>query len=380
MSSWYNLSVLPAICYSLWYGCGFFLLKLMWVLCKRLISRQLACSSWGSLCLCSLVVSMFVPLWTNPGKLSGCSIAWLYAFSRCWCRAVSCLSQKLGTASGPGDFQLLVFFNAVCNSSWVMSSQGWHSVSAYFNSSLFIHSAEWLCSLSFSKMLRQNVSVASFFGGFSTGTCSLPRFLKNFFLLLANIWFCLYCLLLFSYLLILWAFARIFILRNSLVVCRSWIVVTLYFLFIFCFFLEIFWVSLFCAMSVNIDRSALMPLIWFSILVFHFGCSWILLLLFGGFGVFYLTSQILHMQSHIVAGWCYWGSGVSSAIISWIAWFVCLINTSAFLFTVILGRGGLSVMLVFSHSALALLISLARSSITGGFCWCVLPHLHLFLQ
>ena len=47
-----------------------------------------------------------------------------------------------------------------------MSSHGWHSVSAYFCSSLFIHSAEWLCSLSFSKMLRQNVSVASFLGGF----------------------------------------------------------------------------------------------------------------------------------------------------------------------------------------------------------------------
>ena len=80
------------------------------------------------------------------GKLSGCSIAWIYAFSRCWCRAVGCLSQKLGTASGPGDFQLLLFMNADRNSSWIMSSQGWHSVSTYFNSSLFIHSVEWLCS------------------------------------------------------------------------------------------------------------------------------------------------------------------------------------------------------------------------------------------
>ena len=96
-----------------------------------------------------------------------------------------------------------------------MSSQGWHSVSAYFNSSLFINSAEWLCFVSFFKMLSQNVSVAYFFGGFPTGTCSLPRFLKNFFPLLANIWFCLYCLLLFSYLLILGAFARIFILWDS---------------------------------------------------------------------------------------------------------------------------------------------------------------------
>ena len=162
-----------------------------------------------------------------------------------------------------------------------MSSQGWHSVSAYFNSSLFINSAEWLCSVSFFKMLRQNVSVAYFFGGFPTGTCSLPRFLKNFFLLLANIWFCLYCLLLFSYLLILGAFARVFILWDSVVVCRSWFVVILYFPFIFCLFLDIFWVSLFCAISVNVDRSAPMPLIWFSFIVFHFGCSWVLLLLFG---------------------------------------------------------------------------------------------------
>ena len=227
---------------------------------------------------------------------------------------MSCLSQKLGTASGLGDFQLLVIINAVCNSSWVMSSQGWHSVSAYFNSSLFVYSAEWLCSLSFSKMLRQNVSVASFFGGFSTGTCSLPRFLENFFLLLANIWFCLYCLLLFSYLLILWAFARIFFLRVSLVVCRSWCVVILYFLFIFCF-LEIFWVSLFCAMSVNIHRSALIPLIWFSILVFHFGCSCVLLLLFGVFAVLPNFSDITYAVTYC-SRLMLLRSGVSSAISS----------------------------------------------------------------
>ena len=79
---------------------------------------------------------------------------------------MSCLSQKLGTASGPGDFQLLVFFKAVCNSSGLMSSHGWHSISVYFCSSLFIHSAEWLYSLLFSKMVRQNVSVASFLGGY----------------------------------------------------------------------------------------------------------------------------------------------------------------------------------------------------------------------
>ena len=202
---WYNLSVLLAVCFYLWYGYSFFLLKSMWVLCKMLISRQLACNSWGSLCLCTLVViinklklKLYVCAVVNQlGKLSGCSIAWLYAFSRCWCRFLNCLSQKLGTASGPGNFHLLVFINAVCKSSWVISSQGWRSVSAYFNSSLFIHSAECLCSLSFSKMLRQNVSVASFFDGFSTGPCSLPRLLKNFLLLLAKIWFCLYFLLFF---------------------------------------------------------------------------------------------------------------------------------------------------------------------------------------
>ena len=47
---------------------------------------------------------------------------------------------------------------------------------------------------------------------------------------------------------------------------------------------------------------------------------------------------------------------------------VCLINSSAFLFTIILGRGVLSVMLVFFHSALALQGFLASSSITDGFC------------
>ena len=110
-------------------------------------------------------------------KLSGCSIAWSHAFSRSCFRAVSCLSQKLGTASWPGDFKLLVFLNEACNSTYVMSSQGLHSVLACCNCSLFIRYAEWLCSLSFSKMLRQNDYVASFFDGFPSGTCSLPRFL-----------------------------------------------------------------------------------------------------------------------------------------------------------------------------------------------------------
>ena len=39
----------------------------MKVLCKMLISRQLVCS-WGSLCLCTLVVSIIVPLCTNKAN------------------------------------------------------------------------------------------------------------------------------------------------------------------------------------------------------------------------------------------------------------------------------------------------------------------------
>ena len=38
-----------------------------------------------------------------------------------------------------------------------------------------------------------------------------------------------------------------------------------------------------CAMSVSIDRSVLMPLIWFSILAFHFGCCRLLLFSFWDF-------------------------------------------------------------------------------------------------
>ena len=45
----------------------------------------------------------------------------------------------------------------------------------------------------------------------------------------------------------------------------------LYLFLILCFFWEIFWDSPFCAMSVRIDSSALMLLIWVSNLVFHFG-------------------------------------------------------------------------------------------------------------
>ena len=76
---------------------------------------------------------------------------------------------------------------------------------------ILIHSAEWLYSLLFSKMEHQNLFCCFFFlGGFSTDICSLSRFLKNFFLSFANIWFWRNHLLLSTYLLILWAFAWIF--------------------------------------------------------------------------------------------------------------------------------------------------------------------------
>lgn len=178
MNSWHNLSVLLGICHSLWYGCSFLLLKSMWALCRMLMSRQLVYSSWSSLCLCSLVVSMFVLLWTN--QVSGRNSI------RTW------------------YFQLVAFFSAVCHSSGLMSSQGCHSASAYFCCSLLSHSAEWLCPLMFSNMLRQKISVGFFFGGTSTRICCLPMFLKNLFLLFANICFCLYYLLLFLH--ISWIF------------------------------------------------------------------------------------------------------------------------------------------------------------------------------
>ena len=76
---------------------------------------------------------------------------------------------------------------------------------------ILIHSAEWLYSLLFSKMEHQNLFCCFFFlGGFSTDICSLSRFLKNFFLSFASIWFWRNHLLLSTYLLILWAFAWIF--------------------------------------------------------------------------------------------------------------------------------------------------------------------------
>ena len=108
--------------------------------------------------------------------------------------------------------------------------------------------------------------------------------LKNLFLLLGNIWFCLHCLLhffLYTYFLILWAISRAFILRIPLLLLD----LTLLLVCISFMFFVSFWRSFGLhfsdgAMSVNIDRSTLMPLIWFSILVFRFGCIWILLLLF----------------------------------------------------------------------------------------------------
>ena len=143
-------------------------------------------------------------------------------------------------------------------------------------------------------------------------------FWRTFFLLFANIWFWLNCLLLFTCLLILWAFAWIFILRYPVTVCSSWFVVILYLLLIRCFFLEIFWVSPFCAMSVNIDSSALMLLIWFSSLVFHFSCGCLLLFVFRIFGILPIISDITFAVTYFIMLMLLRLS-TSSAITSWIA-------------------------------------------------------------
>ena len=119
---------------------------------------------------------------------------------------------------------VVVFFIAVCNSIWFISSYGWHSVSAYFGSSLLIHSAEWLYSLFFSKMERQNVSVSSF-SGFSSDIFSLPRFLKNFLSIVCKR---LVLTELFTSFYISpdsFGFCLNFIFRDSLTVCTSWFVV-----------------------------------------------------------------------------------------------------------------------------------------------------------
>ena len=159
-----------------------------------------------------------------------------------------------------------------------------------------------------------NVSVSSLFGGFSTSVCSLLRFLNNFFLLFANFWFWLYCLLLFTYLLILWAFASIFILRDSLV-CSYWFVVTLYFIFIRCFFLENFWVFTFLYHVCYYRQisSHAFNLILYSCL--PFGSCRLLLFLVGILGVLPIFSDItyaLTFCSRLMSS----GLGASSGITS----------------------------------------------------------------
>ena len=150
-----------------------------------------------------------------------------------------------------------------------------------------------------------NVSVSSFFGGFSTDIWSLPRFLNNFFLLFANIWFWLYFLLLFTYLLILGLLLQ-FSFWGILLFAVIGLLLLCIFFFIRCFFLETFWVSPFCTMSVIIDRSAVMSLIWFSILVFLLVLT-VYCFFSLGFLAFYPSFQILRTHSHFVADWCHWG-------------------------------------------------------------------------
>ena len=119
----------------------------------------------------------------------------------------------------------------------------------------------------------------------------------------------------------------------------------------FVFFLQIFWVSPFCVMSVRIDNSALMLLIWSSILVFHIRCCHLLPFVLGIFGILPIFLDITYAFTYF-SRLMFLRLGTSSAITSWIAWFACSINSSTFLFTYIMGRRGLTVIMMFSHSAL----------------------------
>lgn len=110
-------------------------------------------------------------------------------------------------------------------------------------------------------------------------------------------------------------------------------------------------------MSVSIDNSALMLLIWSSNLVFHICCCHLLPFVLGIFGILPIFLDITYAFTYF-SRLMFLRLGTSSAITSWIAWFACSINSSTFLFTYIMGRRGLTVIMMFPHSALTLLISL----------------------
>ena len=102
-----------------------------------------------------------------------------------------------------------------------------------------------------------------------------------------------------------------------------------------------------------------------SLSLFHFGSCRLLLFIFRNFGVLPIFSD-----STCTVTYCrrlmLLRLGTSSVITSQTAWFACLIDSSTFLFTDILGRRGLSSIMIFSHSVFAFLISLIRSSISDG--------------
>lgn len=135
---------------------------------------------------------------------------------------------------------------------------GWHSVSAYFCPSLFIHSVEWLYSLLFSKMERQNVSVASFLGGFFKWYLFFTKVSEDLFSIACN------------HLVLTELFTSFYMSLDSSGFCLNFhfegfsyclqffgLLLFFYFFLILCFFLRIFWVSPFCTTFVNIDSSAL---------------------------------------------------------------------------------------------------------------------------
>ena len=72
-----------------------------------------------------------------------------------------------------------------------------------------------------------------------------------------------------------------------------------------------------------------------DLFVFHFGCCRLLLFVFGIFGVLPKFSDITYAVTYC-GRLMLLRLSTSSAIISWIAWFISVINSSVFLFIIVI--------------------------------------------
>ena len=176
------------------------------------------------------------PSINHSGACSGLLRTCVNALAMGRCRLLNCLSQKLGSLSGLGDFQFAALVTFDLSSCTVNSSHTiWMRPVSSCSCSL-IYWACLLCSTSCYRMSCQNCLVSWQSAGFSIWIFFFPSSLYNVLASSLNILFWWYCSFHLVYPFNLWAFACNLCLRPSWQIISCSLVIPSYLLFSSVFF------------------------------------------------------------------------------------------------------------------------------------------------